>query len=142
MEVIDEKLYRKDAVVSVLEKDCGKPEPEVTSLPEKDREPEIHIPKPPDPDIKEPSVPNREPDPRKPAAPVPAPQNIKKPSSLQDSKGWQAIPKPKGHSALDYGRWDRVEDDDSEDDEDDDSEDEAQPQYRFRVRTVGVRSVK
>ena len=60
---------------------------------------------------------------------------------IKDSKGWQAIPKPKGHSALDYARWDRVEDDSSEDDDDDD-DDESQPQYRFRVRTVGVRPVK
>ncbi|XP_004294125.1 PREDICTED: sperm-associated antigen 1 isoform X1 [Fragaria vesca subsp. vesca] len=56
-------------------------------------------------------------------------------------KGWQAIPKPKGHSSLDYGRWDSVEDDSSEDDDDDDEE-ESQPQYRFRVKTVGVRPVK
>lgn len=59
----------------------------------------------------------------------------------QGSKGWQTIPKPKGHSTLDYARWDRVEDDSSEDD-DDDEEEESGPQYRFRVRTVGVRSVK
>ncbi|KAH9646336.1 TPR REGION domain-containing protein [Citrus sinensis] len=64
----------------------------------------------------------------------------KKPT-VQDSKGWQAIPKPKGHSTLDYARWDRVEDDSSEDDDDNDEE-ESQPQYRFRVRTVGVRPVK
>ncbi|KAL3737431.1 hypothetical protein ACJRO7_026230 [Eucalyptus globulus] len=56
-----------------------------------------------------------------------------------DSKGWQAIPKPKGHSTLDYARWDSVEDNSSEDDDDDD-DDECQ--YRFRVRTVGVRPVK
>ncbi|KAG8492867.1 hypothetical protein CXB51_010158 [Gossypium anomalum] len=60
---------------------------------------------------------------------------------IKDSKGWQAIPKPKGHSALDYARWDKVEDD-SSDDDDDDSEEESQPQYRFRVRTVGVQPVK
>ncbi|XP_042496847.1 protein unc-45 homolog A [Macadamia integrifolia] len=65
--------------------------------------------------------------------------------SLKDSpdhhsRAWEAIPKPKGHSNLDYSRWDRVEDDSSEDDEDED--DECQPQYRFRVRTVGVRPVK
>ncbi|XVF79507.1 hypothetical protein PTKIN_Ptkin14bG0228500 [Pterospermum kingtungense] len=61
--------------------------------------------------------------------------------SIKDSNGWQAIPKPKGHSALDYARWDRVEDDSSEDDDDSDEE-ESQPQYRFRVRTVGMRPVK
>lgn len=62
------------------------------------------------------------------------------------SNAWQAIPKPKGHSTLDYARWDTVvENDDSsqEDDSDEDSdEEEDQPQYRFRVRTVGVRPVK
>lgn len=62
--------------------------------------------------------------------------------SEKNSAGWQAIPKPKGHSALDYARWDRVEDDSSEDDDDDDNDEESQPQYRFRVRTVGMRSVK
>ncbi|MBA0849364.1 hypothetical protein Goshw_015036 [Gossypium schwendimanii] len=61
---------------------------------------------------------------------------------IKDSKGWQAIPKPKGHSALDYARWDRVENDSSEDDDDDDDDEDSQPQYRFRVRTVGIRSVK
>lgn len=58
------------------------------------------------------------------------------------SNGWQAIPKPKGHSALDYARWDSVEDNSSEDESDDEDEEESQPQYRFRVRTVGVRPVK
>ncbi|KAK8997186.1 hypothetical protein V6N11_020670 [Hibiscus sabdariffa] len=61
---------------------------------------------------------------------------------MKDSKGWQAIPKPKGHSTLDYARWDRVENDSSEDDEDDDDDEDSPPQYRFRVRTVGIRSVK
>ncbi|KAL6283212.1 hypothetical protein ACE6H2_014141 [Prunus campanulata] len=60
----------------------------------------------------------------------------------EKEKGWQAIPKPKGHSSLDYARWDTVEDDSSEDDDDDDDDEESQPQYRFRVRTVGVRPVK
>ncbi|KFK35538.1 hypothetical protein AALP_AA4G003500 [Arabis alpina] len=69
-------------------------------------------------------------------------QNIVKEGTL--SNGWQAIPKPKGHSTLDYARWDAVEDDSSEEDDDEDSDDsdESQPQYRFRVRTVGVRPVK
>lgn len=52
----------------------------------------------------------------------------------------EAIPKPKGHSRLDYSRWDKVEDDSSEDDDDDDED--SQPQYRFRVKNIGVRSVK
>lgn len=62
--------------------------------------------------------------------------------SEEQSSGWQAIPKPKGHSQLDYSRWDRVEDDSSEDDDDEEDEDESPPQYRFRVKTVGVRAVK
>ncbi|KAM7279977.1 hypothetical protein ACFE04_007111 [Oxalis oulophora] len=63
-----------------------------------------------------------------------------KESSKQPTEAWQAIPKPKGHSTLDYGRWDRVADNSSDDDDDDDDEDDEddQPQYRFRVRTVGV----
>ncbi|XP_010542558.1 PREDICTED: protein unc-45 homolog A [Tarenaya hassleriana] len=74
---------------------------------------------------------------------VPKEQNDKGTAS-QESKGWQAIPKPKGHSTLDYARWDRVEDDSSEDDDDDDEEEEEEcrPQYRFRLRTAGVRPVK
>ncbi|KAL0306124.1 UNVERIFIED_CONTAM: hypothetical protein Sradi_6029700 [Sesamum radiatum] len=71
-------------------------------------------------------------------------QAIQRPSD-QQSLGWQTIPKPKGHSHLDYSRWDRVQDDSSEEesDDDDDSDDEdSQPQYRFRVKTVGVRAVK
>lgn len=75
------------------------------------------------------------------AAEVIAQAQRKKESSDQHSKGWQAIPKPKGHSALDYARWDRVEDDSSEEDDEEDDEDSL-PQYRFRVRTVGVRAVK
>ncbi|EOA36992.1 hypothetical protein CARUB_v10009989mg [Capsella rubella] len=65
-------------------------------------------------------------------------------SGKQQSNAWQAIPKPKGHSTLDYARWDSVEDDSSEeeDDEDSDGSDESPPQYRFRVKTVGVRPVK
>lgn len=60
-------------------------------------------------------------------------------SSDLHSKGCKEIPKPKGHSKLDYSRWDRVEDDSSEEE---DEEEESLPQYRFRVRTVGVRPVK
>ncbi|XP_010501242.1 PREDICTED: protein unc-45 homolog A-like [Camelina sativa] len=65
-------------------------------------------------------------------------------SGKQQSNAWQAIPKPKGHSTLDYARWDSVEDGSSEEDDDDDSDDsdESPPQYRFRVKTVGVRPVK
>ncbi|KAL3591778.1 hypothetical protein D5086_010418 [Populus alba] len=55
-----------------------------------------------------------------------------KESIKQNSNGWQAIPKPKGHSTLDYARWDRVEDDSSEDDDEEEEED-SQPQYRFRT---------
>lgn len=51
----------------------------------------------------------------------------------------EEIPKPKGHSRLDYSRWDKVENDSSEDDDEDE---DSQPQYRFRVKNIGVRSVK
>lgn len=61
-------------------------------------------------------------------------------SSEQQSTSWEAIPQPKGHSRLDYSRWDRVEDESSEDD--DDEEEDSQPQFRFRVKTIGVRAVK
>lgn len=78
----------------------------------------------------------------KPEAPVTQPANTEEASANTSSKpqGWEAIPKPKGHSGLDYSRWDRVEDDSSEEEEDD-TEDQ-QPQYKFRVRTVGVKPVK
>ncbi|XP_077218830.1 uncharacterized protein LOC143853019 [Tasmannia lanceolata] len=65
-------------------------------------------------------------------------QDFKDSSDLH-SKGWEAIPKPKGHTRLDYSRWDVVEDDSSEEEEE---EEDSQPQYRFRVKTVGVRPVK
>lgn len=55
------------------------------------------------------------------------------------SKGQQVIPKPKGHSRLDYSRWDTVADG-SSDDEDEDEE--TWPRYRFRVKGVDVRPVK
>ncbi|KAK3143711.1 hypothetical protein QOZ80_4AG0303970 [Eleusine coracana subsp. coracana] len=75
---------------------------------------------------------------RKPAA---VPQKVEAPSTLPSkSQGWESIPKPKGHSGLDYSKWDRVEDDSSDDE--DDNEEEQLPQYKFKVRTVGVRSVK
>ncbi|XP_047179744.1 protein unc-45 homolog A isoform X1 [Vigna umbellata] len=70
-----------------------------------------------------------------------APKAPSRESNEEHSKGWQTIPKPKGHSALDYARWDSVEDD-SSDDDGDSEEEESLPQYRFRVRTVGVRPVK
>ncbi|XP_073055912.1 uncharacterized protein [Primulina eburnea] len=65
--------------------------------------------------------------------------NIKKKSIKQS--GWQALAKPKGHSNLDYSRWDTVEDDSTEE-EDEDEDEDSQPQYRFRVKTVGVKAVK
>nr|XP_018678876.1 PREDICTED: protein unc-45 homolog A isoform X1 [Musa acuminata subsp. malaccensis] len=57
----------------------------------------------------------------KPEAPVTQPANTEEASANTSSKpqGWEAIPKPKGHSGLDYSRWDRVEDDSSEEEEDD-----------------------
>uniref|UniRef100_A0ACD5UTR0 Uncharacterized protein n=1 Tax=Avena sativa TaxID=4498 RepID=A0ACD5UTR0_AVESA len=73
--------------------------------------------------------------------PVTEPPKVEAPPSLPTKPhGLDPIEKPKGHSRLDYSKWDKVEDDSSEDDEDDD-EDEM-PQYKFKVRTIGVRSVK
>ncbi|TQE08753.1 hypothetical protein C1H46_005601 [Malus baccata] len=73
---------------------------------------------------------------------TPRAEHVKASSEKEKDKGWQAIPKPKGHSSLDYARWDKVEDDSSEDDDDDDDDEDSQPQYRFRVKTVGFRPVK
>ncbi|KHN26848.1 Protein unc-45 like A [Glycine soja] len=84
---------------------------------------------------------NQNNEPKKSTADAIAPKAPNKESTEQHSKGWQTIPKPKGHSALDYARWDSVEDD-SSDDDDEDEDEESLPQYRFRVRTVGVRPVK
>ncbi|KAK7271310.1 hypothetical protein RJT34_27097 [Clitoria ternatea] len=82
-------------------------------------------------------------EPKKSTADVILPKAQTRESIEQPSKGWQTIPKPKGHSALDYARWDSVEDDSSDDDDDSDNEgEESLPQYRFRVRTIGVRPVK
>ncbi|KAL9689549.1 hypothetical protein QQ045_009935 [Rhodiola kirilowii] len=49
------------------------------------------------------------------------------------------MPEPKGHSKLDYSRWDQIETDSSGDEDDDDG---SQPQYQFRVKTVNIRHVK
>lgn len=84
---------------------------------------------------------NQNHEPKKSIADAIAPKAPNRETTEQHSKGWQTIPKPKGHSALDYARWDSVEDD-SSDDDDDDEDEESLPQYRFRVRTVGVRPVK
>lgn len=67
---------------------------------------------------------------------APQTQSLKEPQ-----EHWEAIPKPKGHSRLDYSRWDKVVDDSSEDEDDEDDE-ESPLQYRFCVRTVGIRPVK
>lgn len=75
---------------------------------------------------------------------LPSGDQITQPSD-QQSAGWRTIPKPKGHSHLDYSRWDSVQIDSSEDEDDSDDEDDdddPQPQYRFRVKTVGVKAVK
>ncbi|KAJ1692024.1 hypothetical protein LUZ63_016179 [Rhynchospora breviuscula] len=73
------------------------------------------------------------------------------PPSPQINGAWETIPKPKGHSGLDYSRWDKVQDasseddsdnDDDDDDDDDDGDEAGQPQYRFRLRTVSMRPVK
>ncbi|KAL5216735.1 hypothetical protein ABZP36_008136 [Zizania latifolia] len=71
--------------------------------------------------------------------PATEPPKVEMPPSLPSKPhGWQTIPKPKGHSGLDYSKWDKVEDDSSEEEE----EEEELPQYKFKVRTIGVRSVK
>ncbi|XP_015691576.2 protein unc-45 homolog A [Oryza brachyantha] len=81
---------------------------------------------------------------KKPAAilekrPASEPPKVEVPPSLPPKpQGWETIAKPKGHSGLDYSKWDKVEDDSSEEDDDE----EELPQYKFKVRTVGVRSVK
>lgn len=56
-------------------------------------------------------------------------------------QGWEAIPKPKGHSGLDYSRWDSLAGDISDDDEDDDDDEDSPPQYKFRLKTVGLQSI-
>ncbi|KAH9618105.1 hypothetical protein KSS87_017052 [Heliosperma pusillum] len=61
-------------------------------------------------------------------------------SSNSHSNGWREVEKPKGHSRLDYSRWDSV--DDGSSDDDDDSDEETQPRYKFRFRTAGLKHVK
>ncbi|XP_074296039.1 uncharacterized protein LOC141623795 [Silene latifolia] len=65
-------------------------------------------------------------------------------SSDSPSNGWREIEKPKGHSKLDYSRWDSVDDgsSDDDDDDDDDSDEETQPRYKFRFKTVDLKHVK
>lgn len=73
--------------------------------------------------------------------PATQPPKVQVPPDLPSKpQGWETIPKPKGHSGLDYSKWDKVEDDSSEEEEDD--EEDELPQYKFKVRTIGVRSVK
>jgi hypothetical protein len=85
--------------------------------------------------------PKAEAPPSQPSKPTSEPAKVEVPRSLPSKpQGLETVQKPKGHSRLDYSKWDKVEDDSSEDDEDDD-EDEM-PQYKFKVRTIGVRSVK
>ncbi|KAL6652030.1 hypothetical protein ACP70R_010955 [Stipagrostis hirtigluma subsp. patula] len=89
--------------------------------------------------ISKPDQPGKEPTLEK--TPATEPPKVESPPT-QPSKpqGWEAIRKPKGHSGLDYSKWDKVDDDSSEDEDDD--EEEELPQYKFKVRTVGVRPVK
>lgn len=54
-------------------------------------------------------------------------------------KGWEAIPKPKGHTGLDYSRWDSIAGDISDDD--DDEEEDSYPQYKFKLKTVGLKAM-
>ena len=63
-------------------------------------------------------------------------------STNSSLKGWEAIPKPKGHSGLDYSRWDSMAGDISDgDDDEEDEEDDSAPQFKFRLRTVGLKSI-
>lgn len=48
--------------------------------------------------------------------------------------GWAAIPKPKGHTGVDYSRWSSLGDDISSDEEDEDEE----PQYQYRLSNLGL----
>ncbi|XP_024391290.1 uncharacterized protein [Physcomitrium patens] len=49
-------------------------------------------------------------------------------------QGWAAIPKPKGHSGVDYSKFANLGDDISSDEE----EEDEQPQYRYRLGKVGL----
>ncbi|KAH7429011.1 hypothetical protein KP509_09G027200 [Ceratopteris richardii] len=64
-------------------------------------------------------------------------------SSKDKDKGWEAIPKPKGHSRLDYSQWDAIAGgiSDSDDDDDDDDEDNSPPQFKFKLRTIDLQSM-
>ncbi|EFJ06393.1 hypothetical protein SELMODRAFT_162336 [Selaginella moellendorffii] len=66
------------------------------------------------------------------AARTPTPANSKEPGT-----NWEAVPKPKGHSKLDYSRWDKIGADLSDDEEE---EIEEQPQYRYKLKTIGLRA--
>lgn len=53
---------------------------------------------------------------------------------VEPKGGWEAIPKPKGHTGVDYSRWSNLGDDLSDDEE----EEEEEPQYRYRLTKVGL----
>nr|GEU98378.1 RNA-directed DNA polymerase, eukaryota, reverse transcriptase zinc-binding domain protein [Tanacetum cinerariifolium] len=107
-------------------------EDEVLELEEEDREED-------DKDEQSTSLQLAEHDSHEPTEPVPKIE-VSKPENAPQTISIEEIPKPKGHSRLDYSRWDKVEDDSSEDDEDDDED--SKPQYRFRVKNIGVRAIK
>ncbi|XP_076900238.1 uncharacterized protein LOC143554350 [Bidens hawaiensis] len=89
-------------------------------------------------EVSKPKITVTTPQPQSPKEEIPKPKitvTAPQPQILKEE-----IPKPKGHSRLDYSRWDKVEDDSSEDDDSDDKD--SQPRYRFRVKNIGVRSVK
>lgn len=48
--------------------------------------------------------------------------------------GWAAIPKPKGHTGVDYSRFSGLGDDISSDEEEEDEE----PQFQYRLTNVGL----
>ncbi|XP_073388589.1 70 kDa peptidyl-prolyl isomerase [Physcomitrium patens] len=52
--------------------------------------------------------------------------------------GWAAIPKPTGHTCVDYSRWSGLGDDISSDEE----EAEEQPQYAYRLKNVGLSNIR
>lgn len=78
-------------------------------------------------------------------APIPEAENETPPDSPRSRElpalapppkpaGWAAIPKPKGHTGVDYSRWSGLGDDVSSDEE----EEEEVPQYQYRLKNVGL----
>eukprot|EP00249_Psilotum_nudum_P006224 c19559_g1_i1 orf=190-465(+) len=70
-----------------------------------------------------------------------APSLLSKATSASVIRGWDAIPKPKGHSELNYSHWDALVSELSDEEEAEEEDENSLPQFKFRLKTVGLQTV-